>query len=144
MRPLKTNDIMIQTTTRLASFIILAFSIYLLLAGHNAPGGGFIGGLMTASALVLIYLAFDAKTIKKFFVIDFPKLIGAGLLVAAGMGTITMLLGYPFLTQFFTYVHVPILGNMELTTAMVFDIGVYLTVVGTAITIIVTIAGDDE
>ena len=65
MKRLKSNNMMIQTITRIVTLIILAFSIYLFLAGHNNPGGGFIGGLMTASAILLLYLTFDMKKIKK-------------------------------------------------------------------------------
>ncbi len=65
MKRLKSNNMMIQTITRIVTLIILAFSIYLFLAGHNNPGGGFIGGLMTASAILLLYLTFDMKKIKQ-------------------------------------------------------------------------------
>ena len=144
MKPIKSNDMMLQTITRVVSYIILVFSIYLLLAGHNNPGGGFIGGLMTASAILIMYLAFDMKTMKKAISFDFTKLIGVGLLFAVGTGLATMLLDYPFLTHFFGYVNFPIFGEVELTTAMPFDFGVYLVVVGIAITIILTIAEDDK
>ena len=73
MKRLKSNNMMIQTITRIVTLIILAFSIYLFLAGHNNPGGGFIGGLMTASAILLLYLTFDMKKIKKEIPISFHK-----------------------------------------------------------------------
>lgn len=134
---------MLQTLTRILVFLILAFSIYLLFAGHNQPGGGFIGGLMTASGIVLLYLSFDIKLVKKSLPINFITVIGIGLLLTVATGIASMLLGYPFLTQFFDYFHLPILGEAELTTAMPFDIGVYLVVIGAAVTIILTIAEDD-
>ena len=144
MKRLKSNDMMIQTITRIVTLIILAFSVYLFLAGHNNPGGGFIGGLMTASALLLLYLTFDIKKIKREIPIYFTSLIGIGLLTAVGTGIATMLFDYPFLTHFFDYFDVPILGEIELTTAVAFDLGVYLVVVGIALTIILTIAEDDQ
>lgn len=144
MKPIKSNDVMIKTATRWVTFIILAFSIYLLLAGHNAPGGGFIGGLMTTSAILLMYLSFDMKTLKKAIPFDFTKLIGVGLLLAALTGVVSMVLGYPFLTHFFDYFQLPVLGEAELTTALPFDFGVYFVVVGAALTIILTIAEDDK
>lgn len=144
MKPIKPNDMMLQTLTRLIILIVLAFSIYLLLAGHNNTGGGFIGGLMTASAVLILYVAFDIKTIKKVIPIDFVKIIGVGLLLASLTGVASMLLGYPFLKQFFDYFSLPILGEVELTTALPFDLGVYLVVVGSALTIILTIAEDDK
>ena len=73
MKRLKSNNMMIQTITRIVTLIILAFSIYLFLAGHNNPGGGFIGGLMTASAILLLYLTFDMKKIKKEIPISLHK-----------------------------------------------------------------------
>jgi multicomponent Na+:H+ antiporter subunit B len=144
MKRLKSNNMMIQTITRIVTLIILAFSIYLFLAGHNNPGGGFIGGLMTASAILLLYLTFDMKKIMKEIPISFTSLIGIGLLTAVGTGIATMLFDYPFLTHFFGYFDVPILGEIELTTAVAFDLGVYLVVVGIALTIILTIAEDDQ
>lgn len=143
-KPIKTNDMMLHTITRFVTFIILSFSIYLFFAGHNNPGGGFIGGLMTASAFLLMYLGFDMKTIKKALPINFASMIAIGLLIAIGTGVTSMLFGYPFLTQFFEYYQLPILGETELTTALPFDLGVYLVVVGIALTIILTIAEDDK
>ncbi|GAB2569190.1 Na(+)/H(+) antiporter subunit B [Gracilibacillus alcaliphilus] len=144
MKPIKPNDMMLQTLARLIILVVLSFSIYLLLAGHNNPGGGFIGGLMTSSAILILYVAFDMKTIKKAIPIDFVKIIGIGLLFASLTGVVSMLFGYPYLKQFFDYFTIPILGEVELTTALPFDLGVYFVVVGSALTIILTIAEDDK
>ncbi|CQR47934.1 Na(+)/H(+) antiporter subunit B [Paraliobacillus sp. PM-2] len=138
------NNISVHTITRIAVFIILSFAVFLLFAGHNNPGGGFIGALMTASAIVLLYISFDLQTIKKVLSFYFPYLIGTGLLIAMGTGISSMFFGYPFLTQFFDHAHIPILGNVELTTALVFDLGVYIVVVGVTLLIITTIAEDDS
>ncbi|WP_138420870.1 Na(+)/H(+) antiporter subunit B [Aquibacillus sediminis] len=137
------NNVSLQTVTRLTVFIVLAFSIYLLLAGHHAPGGGFIGGLMAASAIVLLYLSFGMKKISKVFTISYPYLIAVGLLLAMGTGFIGVLVGDPFLTQYYDYFYIPFLGTVELTTALIFDIGVYFVVVGVALFSILTIAEDD-
>ncbi len=142
-KQIKSNDVMLHTLTRVVTFIILAFSVYLFFAGHNNPGGGFIGGLMTASALLLMYLGFDVKSMKKALPFNYTSMIAIGLLIAIGTGVSSMLFGYPFLTQFFDYYQLPILGETELTTALPFDLGVYLVVVGIALTIILTIAEDD-
>jgi multicomponent Na+:H+ antiporter subunit B len=75
VKNLKSNDVLLHSVTRVVTFIILAFSVYLFFAGHNNPGGGFIGGLMTASALLLMYLGFDMKSIKKAIPFDFTKMI---------------------------------------------------------------------
>jgi multicomponent Na+:H+ antiporter subunit B len=142
-KPIKSNELMLHTLTRVVTFIILAFSVYLFFAGHNNPGGGFIGGLMTASALLLMYLGFDMKSMKKALPFNFTSMIAIGLLIAIATGVSSMLFGYPFLTQFFEYYQIPILGETELTTALPFDLGVYLVVVAIALTIILTIAEDD-
>lgn len=144
MKNNKPNDMMIQTTMRFITIIVFAFSFYLFFAGHNSPGGGFIGGLMTASAILVLYLAFDKKKINKAIPINFTTMIGVGLLLAVGTGIVSMFFDYPFLTQFFDYFYFPIFGEVELTTALPFDLGVYLVVVGAAMTIILAIAEDDK
>ncbi|MCD8511106.1 MAG: Na(+)/H(+) antiporter subunit B [Bacillus sp. (in: Bacteria)] len=140
---MKTNYLMLHTITRIVSFIILSFSIFLFFAGHNNPGGGFIGGLMTAAGLLLLYVSFDIKKIKKVIPFDYSTIIAWGLLIAIGTGLYGMLFGYPYLTQFFEYYTVPIFGEIGLKTALPFDLGIYLVVVAVALLAILTIAEDD-
>lgn len=142
-KQIKSNEVLLHTMTRIVTFIVLAFSIYLFFAGHNNPGGGFIGGLMTACGLVLLYLAFNVKSMKKALPFNYPAIIAVGLLFALLTGVNSIIFGYPYLTQFFEYFQLPILGKTELTTALPFDLGVYLVVVGVALTIILTISEDD-
>jgi multicomponent Na+:H+ antiporter subunit B len=141
---MKNTPVQLHVITRIVAFIILAFSIFLFFAGHNNPGGGFIGGLMTASALVLLFLSFDIKTIKKVLPFNYAKIIASGLLLAVLTGMVGMFLGHPFLKQFFNYYQIPILGETELTTALPFDLGIYLVVVGFTLLVILTIAEDDS
>lgn len=143
MKDFKPNNMMLQTGIKIITFIVFTFSIYLFFTGHNNPGGGFIGGLMTASAILLLYLAFDKKIVNKTVSIDFTTVIGIGLLLAVVTGIVSMFFDYPFLTQFFDYFQFPVFGEVELTTALPFDLGVYLVVVGAAMSIILAIAGDD-
>ncbi|WP_216829001.1 Na(+)/H(+) antiporter subunit B [Alkalihalobacterium elongatum] len=140
---MRSNNVMLHTITRIVTFTILAFSVYLFFAGHNNPGGGFIGGLMTASALLLMYLGFDMKSVKKAIPFNFTHMIAVGLLISIFTGLGSIGLGFPFLTQFDRYVTVPFLGEFHLTTALPFDLGIYLVVVGIALLIILTIAEDD-
>lgn len=133
----------LQTVTKAVAFIILTFSIYIFFAGHHDPGGGFIGGLMTASALVLLYIAFDMDTMNKAIPLDFKMVTAVGLLTAVLTGVGSFFFGVPFLSHTFGYFDLPVLGETELATAVLFDIGVYLTVVGVTMTIILTI-GEDE
>ncbi|WP_099158192.1 Na(+)/H(+) antiporter subunit B [Virgibacillus ndiopensis] len=138
----KPNDLILRTTTSLIAFILLGFAIYLLLAGHNSPGGGFVGGLMTASAFVLMYMSYGIETVKKILPINFRTLIPIGLLIAVVTGVGSFAFNEPFLSHTFGYFTFPLFGEIELATAMLFDIGVYVTVLGVTMTIILTIAND--
>ncbi len=139
---MKFSDLILQTAAKVLVFIIMTFSIYILFAGHHNPGGGFIGGLITASALMLLYIAFDAETIQAIIPVDF-KIIGAiGVLMALLTGISAVVVDSAFLTQVYKYVDLPLLGKTGIGTALVFDLGVYLAVVGTTMTIIRSISED--
>lgn len=140
---MRINDTILQTVTKAIAFIILTFSIFLFFAGHHNPGGGFIGGLMSASGLVLLYLAYDIETMKKVIPIDFKLLTAFGLLLAVGTGIGSFFYKVPFLSHSFAYHKLPILGKTELATVLIFDLGVYFTVIGITMTIILTIGGDE-
>ncbi len=139
----KTNDIIFQTATKVVVFIIILYSLHLFFSGHYTPGGGFIGGLMTAGALVLLLLAFDIKTVVNIIQVDYIKLIAVGLLFAVLTGIGSFFFKVPFLTHTFSYVDLPFLGETALATAVLFDLGVYLVVIGVTMTIIQTI-GETE
>lgn len=140
---MRTNDLILQTVTKVVLFIILLFSIHLFFSGHYYPGGGFIGGLMTAGALVLLLLAFDMKTVTTILPVNYRLMTAIGLLFSIGTGAGSLLFNVPFLTHAFSDVYLPILGKTSLHTAVLFDIGVYLVVIGVTMTIIQTI-GEDE
>jgi len=140
---LKTNDLILQTITKIVIFIILAFALHLFFAGHNAPGGGFIAGLITSAAIILLLLAFDVKTVTRIFPFDFKKVAALGLLIAVATGMGSFIFGVPFLTHTFDYFELPLLGKTPLATAVLFDTGVYLVVIGVTMTVIQTI-GESE
>ncbi|MNC50250.1 Na(+)/H(+) antiporter subunit B [compost metagenome] len=139
----KTNDVILQTITKTVVYIILTFSLFLFLAGHNNPGGGFIGGLMTSAALVLLAIAFGMKNVARTVPLDFRKVTAIGLLTAFLTGTGSFLFDVPFMTHSFGYFNLPILGKTELATAVLFDLGVYMAVVGVTMTILFTIGRDN-
>lgn len=139
---MRINDVILQTITKLVVFIILTFGVELFLAGHNNPGGGFIGGLVLSSALVLLFLVYDIETVRKGIPVDFKKVAAIGVLFAVGTGFGSVLFGVDFLTQTFTMVNLPVFGATELATVLLFEIGVALTVVGTVVTIILSISED--
>lgn len=139
---MKSNDVILKTVTRVAAVIILTFSIYLFMNGHHHPGGGFIGGLSTASAIVLLYITFGIEKVRENIRVDFKKLSALGVLIAIATGLTGTLFGEPFLTQIFGHVDLPIFGDTELASALVFDTGVALAVIGTAVNIILSISED--
>ncbi|MBZ5752324.1 MULTISPECIES: Na(+)/H(+) antiporter subunit B [Metabacillus] len=140
---MKTNNIILETSIKVLLFINLLYSVYIFTAGHYYPGGGFIGGLMTAGAIVLLLITYDIKTVAKILPINYRILTAIGLLFAIGTSAGSLLFNVPFLTHVFTDVDVPLLGELSLHTATLFDLGVYFVVVGVTMTIIQTI-GEDE
>lgn len=138
----RSNDVILRMTSRVAMFIILTFSWYLFFAGHNNPGGGFIGGLMTSAALVLLAIAFGLDVMRSIVPLNFRKVMASGLLIAFLTGLGSLWFGVPFLSHAFGHEYLPILGEVELATAVIFDLGVYLTVVGVTMTIILEIGRD--
>jgi multicomponent K+:H+ antiporter subunit A len=121
--------ILAMITRALLPFALL-FSLFLLLRGHNLPGGGFIAGLMAAVALILHYVASGTEWTEARLRIRYQPVIATGLLAAFATGLGALVFGYPFLSATFTYVHLPLVGELELATAMFFDLGVFLTVIG--------------
>lgn len=140
---MKTNDVMLQTATKVVIFIILLFAVHIFFAGHYTPGGGFVGGLLTASAIVLLMLAFDLETVKKILPVNYVIMTAVGLLIALGTASASIIFDVPFFTHAFDYFHLPLFGKTSLHSAALFDLGVYLVVVGVTMTIIQTI-GEDE
>lgn len=139
---MKQNDVILQSVTRVAVVIILTFSIYLFMNGHHNPGGGFIGGLSTAVAIVLMYLSFGLEKVRENIRMDFKNLAAIGVLIAVGTGMAGVIFGKPFLTQAFDHFDLPIFGDTELASALIFDTGVALAVIGTAVNIILSISED--
>jgi multicomponent K+:H+ antiporter subunit A len=110
--------------------LALMVSVYIFLRGHNQPGGGFIAGLITSIALILQYVCSGSAWVQQRLPLDYSRVAVLGVLVAALTGLGSWLFGYPFLTTSFTYLDWPLVGKFELATAMLFDTGVYITVVG--------------
>jgi multicomponent Na+:H+ antiporter subunit B len=153
------TTIITKTTARIVVPIILVVAISLLLQGHNLPGGGFIGGVLTTTAFALIYVAhgldyleisvlgrdvesgsgiFELRTVSAY-----RRIFVFGLAVAVGSGLAALAFEEQFLTQTFTIVeHVPIYHEIELASALVFDVGVYCVVVGGLLTILSVVGGE--
>jgi len=130
-------SLMLATTTRLFLPLILLFSVFLLLRGHNMPGGGFVGGLVAATGFALHALAHNVSAAKRVLRVDPKRLIAVGLLVAAVSGCLAAGGGEPFMTGLWLTHSLPVLGKFG--TPVVFDVGVYLVVCGVALTIVFTL-----
>lgn len=129
----------LQTATRLLMPILLLFALFLLLRGHNEPGGGFVGGLVVAASFVLYALAYGVDAGRRALLVDPSTLLGGGLLVALSSGVPAVLLGQPFMTALWTRVGVGP-AVYDIGTPLVFDVGVFLTVIGVVLTIVFTLA----
>ncbi|ODS63186.1 MAG: monovalent cation/H+ antiporter subunit A [Arenimonas sp. SCN 70-307] len=110
--------------------LTLTVSIFLFLRGHNQPGGGFIAGLTLAVPLLIQYVIQGAASVESRFGFDYIRLVAVGLAIAAITGLVAMALGLPFLTSGYTYLDLPLLGKIPLSSAAAFDLGVYLVVFG--------------
>lgn len=132
------NGVILQTATRFMMPLLLLFSIFLLVRGHNMPGGGFIGGLVGAAAFALYALAFDVVTAQRVLRIDARSLIGIGLSIALSAAVLPLLWNLPLLTHRYSWIELPVFGfgELPLGTPLLFDLGVYVTVVGVSLTII--------
>lgn len=129
----------LQTATRVLMPLLLLFAFFLLLRGHNEPGGGFVGGLVVAASFVLYAMANGVTAARRALLVDPSTLLGGGLFVALASGVPAVLLGRPFMTALWTKVEA---GSVvyDVGTPLVFDIGVFLAVVGVVLTIVFTLA----
>ncbi|MEQ5801027.1 monovalent cation/H+ antiporter subunit A [Halomonas sp. H10-9-1] len=116
--------------------LALLVSAFIFLRGHNEPGGGFIAGLVTAVALILLYMARGVEWAQRRLNFPYQPVAVAGVGIATLTGLGSWLFGYPFLTSSFGYFSLPLVGKFELATAMLFDLGVYLAVVGATLMIL--------
>ena len=130
------HPVILAAFSRLLLPLALLVAIFVLLRGHNLPGGGFIAGLITAVALITQYLANGIAWTRTRMSTKLHPLTGIGLLIATLTGLGSWVFGYPFLTSTFTHVHWPLVGEFELASAMLFDLGVYLVVVGVTLVIL--------
>lgn len=119
--------------------LALMVSAYIFLRGHNLPGGGFIAGLITSVALILQYIASGMIWTQDRIPFRYHNVIGIGLLFATIAGACSLAFGYPFLTTAFGYITWPVVGKFEVASALVFDLGVYMTVIGATLLALVSI-----
>lgn len=147
-----------RTVTWIVFPLILLTAISFLFRGHNLPGGGFIAGVLTAAGFALVYLIYGIDFLQNdllnldtdsmaatgsSIIADYRLVFAAGLALAAGGGVVAMLFGQPFLSQVVVFIdNLPIYDKLEFATAFVFDLGVYLVVVGALLTILAVVGSE--
>ena len=136
------NSLIFRTTTRFLVALLILFSLFLLLRGHNDSGGGFVGGLVAAIAIILFAWAANISEARRLLKVHPQFLIGLGLLVAVSSGILAFLKGEQFLTGHGTAVNILGITSLKLSTPLLFDVGVYLTVVGVTLAIILALSDE--
>ncbi|WP_448337358.1 Na+/H+ antiporter subunit B [Chloroflexus aurantiacus] len=122
------DSLILRTISRLMMPVLLLLSIFMLLRGHNLPGGGFIGGLLASSAIILQMVAFGPKTAQRILPVNYLLLAAFGVFFGAIWGLPALFAGLPYMQAF--WIPEPIPGVGKIGTPVLFDVGVYFTVVG--------------
>ena len=138
----RNRSILIEVLVRLLFHPAIVVSVFLLFVGHNAPGGGFAGGLLAGLALVARYLAGGRYELGEAAPVDAGRLLGSGLLLAAGTATGSLFFGGAPLESAWFETDVPLLGTISIGTSTLFDVGVYLVVVGLVLDILRSLGGE--
>ncbi len=141
MRP-ENRSIMLEVIVRILFHTIILVSIYLLFAGHNLPGGGFAGGLVAGMALVMRYVAGGRYELGAAAPTDAGRLLGVGMTLAVGCALVPLLFGAAPLTSWFWEAEIPVIGHIEFVTSTIFDIGVYLVVIGLVLDVLRSLGGE--
>lgn len=137
---MKGRSEILSVATRYLMPLLMVFSVFLLLRGHNEIGGGFVGGLVAAVAIVLYMIAEGVAAARELLRVEPRVLIAVGLLVALSSAVAAWFAGQPFMTGLWWKQALPVVGKVG--TPLIFDIGVYLTVMGTTLLILFTLAED--
>lgn len=135
------RSLILDTTTRFLMGLLLMFSVFLLLRGHNLPGGGFTGGLVAASAFALLAMSAGPRAARERLVVEPTTLIGVGLLIVLASGLWGSVYGLPFLTGLWGKEALPVIGDPG--TPLLFDLGVYVVVMGISLLIIFSLAEEE-
>jgi multicomponent Na+:H+ antiporter subunit B len=137
------KSIILETATRFLMPAMLLYSVFLLLRGHNLPGGGFVGGLMAAASFSLYAFAFSPRQARQLLRVNPRGLIGLGLLIALGSGSVSLVVNKPFMTGQWHTLTLAQWGSVKLGTPLLFDLGIYLLVLGSSLTMVLTMAERD-
>jgi multicomponent K+:H+ antiporter subunit A len=138
------HPLLLVVVTRVLLPLVMTVGAYIFFRGHNLPGGGFIAGLIVAVGLIMQYMASGYAWAAARARLDAHLMIGGGVTIAGLTGAAAWLFDHPFLTSTFAHVHLPVIGEVELASAVAFDLGVFLTVVGTVLLSLATISRVEE
>lgn len=130
------RSLVLDAAVRALFHTVLLFSVFLLFAGHNAPGGGFIGGLVAGAAFMLRYIGGGAEEVDRSEPVPPEVLLGTGVFVSVVTGCASLVFGGAFLESGYRSVELPLLGSVSFTSVLAFDIGVYLVVVGLVVSVL--------
>jgi len=136
------NTTLLQLAARVIRLIMLVVSVFVLLRGHNQPGGGFLGGLLAGAGIVIYVMAFYSHALLSKTLRRVAPLRVIGLILALGSGLLGIIFGKSFLHAQWYKLDIPLLGTLDLSTPLLFDIGVYLTVVGIMVMVILLLMED--
>jgi multicomponent Na+:H+ antiporter subunit A len=134
--------VILDRSVRVTFHALLVGSIWLLFAGHNQPGGGFVGGLVAGAAVALRFVAGGIAEVRSVSRFKPWTILGAGLILAAGTALVPMLFGREVLESALLEAHLPAIGAVKVTSSLAFDVGVYLLVVGLVLMVFESF-GDD-
>ena len=132
------QSIILSSATRLLVGLILVFAAYLLWRGHHLPGGGFAAALVAATGFALFTLSEGPEAVRRALRTDPRRITAAGLIVALGAGVLPLFFQRPFLTGLWATVG----GALSLGTPLLFDVGVFLVVLGTVLTLLLALEGN--
>lgn len=130
------TTLILRTATRPLTGLLLLFAVFILLRGHDSPGGGFIGGLVAGAAFSLYAMAYGVPQARRSLRFDPRLFVPIGLLLAMGAGFLALAWGDGYLTQYFLDGKLPLMGGISVGTTLIFDVGVFLTVAGMVCTIL--------
>jgi multicomponent Na+:H+ antiporter subunit B len=137
------NSVILRTASIYLHPLLLVFSVFLLLRGHNEPGGGFVGGLVAAAAFCLQMIAHDVPKARRMLGADPRTLVALGLLMAVGAGLLPLWQSMPFLTGIWVDVNLLGLTKFYLGTPLLFDLGVYNVVIGVTLLLVFSFAEEE-
>jgi multicomponent Na+:H+ antiporter subunit B len=132
------NSLILRTLAPAITLLMVVFSVFVTLRGHNSPGGGFIGGLLAASGIALYAIAFGVEPTRRLLRFHPLSIAATGLILSAASGLVSALYGVPYMTGLWFGI------GIDVSTVMSFDIGVYLVVTGAFASILLALEERDE